>query len=423
MRISVMSFGFKHGVPLDADLVFDCRFLPNPHWVDELRPLSGLDAPVRDFVWARRPPSPSSTGSTTWSGLLLPAYVEEGKSYLTIALGCTGGRHRSVALAEELARRLRRPGRLARSSSTGTSTGDAKCGPGPRVVAVGGGHGLAATLRAAAPLRRRDHGRGLGGRRRRVVGAAAAPARHRAPRGPAQVPGGPGRGRTRPWPRAFEQRFEAEELVGPRPRQPGHRRADGGRRATSRRAWTRRLGCSGPRDGSCRPPPSRSCSRPRPRRGRSRARPPSCGPPTSSGSRSSRPTVRPPPVALHALAAGRPGRHRPGLAVHERAGRGGRAGHGRGHPALAGAPGLRRQPASPAGRDGRLRRGRPRRRPGRARGRGRHGAGRPGRASTSGRLDVAVVEVPAGQSERSGPRSRQDWRPPSAVWSDRTAMR
>jgi UPF0042 nucleotide-binding protein len=110
MRTSVESFGYKHGLPLDADLVFDCRFLPNPHWVDELRPLSGLDAPVRDFVMAEGATHAFLDRVDDLIGALLPAFVDEGKSYLTIALGCTGGRHRSVVLAEELGVRLRARG-------------------------------------------------------------------------------------------------------------------------------------------------------------------------------------------------------------------------------------------------------------------------------------------------------------------------
>jgi UPF0042 nucleotide-binding protein len=110
MRMSVVSFGYKHGLPLDADLVLDCRFLPNPHWVEALRPLSGLDAPVRDFVMGQEATLTFLDRVDDLVGLLLPAFVEEGKSYLTIALGCTGGRHRSVALAEELGARLRTRG-------------------------------------------------------------------------------------------------------------------------------------------------------------------------------------------------------------------------------------------------------------------------------------------------------------------------
>jgi UPF0042 nucleotide-binding protein len=110
MRMSVVSFGYKHGLPLDADLVLDCRFLPNPHWVDELRPLSGLDEPVRDFVMGQEATNDFLDRVDDLVSMLLPAFVDEGKSYLTIALGCTGGRHRSVVLAEELGARLRKRG-------------------------------------------------------------------------------------------------------------------------------------------------------------------------------------------------------------------------------------------------------------------------------------------------------------------------
>ncbi len=106
MQISVMSFGFKHGVPLDVDTVFDCRFLPNPHWVEKLRPLTGLDAPVRDYVLGQPEAGEFITRVDDLLGFLLPAYVQEGKSYLTVAVGCTGGHHRSVTLVEELAARV-----------------------------------------------------------------------------------------------------------------------------------------------------------------------------------------------------------------------------------------------------------------------------------------------------------------------------
>ena len=105
MQTTIRSFGYKHGLPLDADMVIDCRFLPNPHWVEDLRALTGLDAPVRAYVLRPGGHEASSSGtSTRCSTLLLPAYVREGKSYLTLAFGCTGGRHRSVAVAEEVAR-------------------------------------------------------------------------------------------------------------------------------------------------------------------------------------------------------------------------------------------------------------------------------------------------------------------------------
>ena len=110
MQISVISFGYKHGIPLDVDNVFDCRFLPNPHWVEELRPHTGLDEPVRDYVMSQPDTAAFLQKIDELLALLLPAYVKEGKSYLSIAVGCTGGRHRSVVLAEELARRIRDKG-------------------------------------------------------------------------------------------------------------------------------------------------------------------------------------------------------------------------------------------------------------------------------------------------------------------------
>jgi RNase adapter protein RapZ len=106
LRTSVMSFGYKHGVPLDVDIVFDCRFLPNPHWIDELRPLSGLDPEVRDFVLGQPSTGEFLDRLDAVFEVVIPPFVHEGKSYLTVALGCTGGRHRSVALAEALAERL-----------------------------------------------------------------------------------------------------------------------------------------------------------------------------------------------------------------------------------------------------------------------------------------------------------------------------
>ena len=103
----IMSFGYKHGIPLDADLVLDCRFLPNPHWVEELRPLSGQDDAVEDFLLNGQPMAETFLAKTQdLLRLLVPAYVIEGKSYLTIAFGCTGGRHRSVFVAENMGARL-----------------------------------------------------------------------------------------------------------------------------------------------------------------------------------------------------------------------------------------------------------------------------------------------------------------------------
>jgi UPF0042 nucleotide-binding protein len=110
MTIQLISFGYKFGLPLEADLVFDTRFIQNPYYVPELRDLSGLTEPVRSFV-LRQP------GATEYldliDGLLefsIPAFADEGKSRLTVGIGCTGGRHRSIVFAEELARRLREEG-------------------------------------------------------------------------------------------------------------------------------------------------------------------------------------------------------------------------------------------------------------------------------------------------------------------------
>ncbi|HVX17889.1 MAG TPA: RNase adapter RapZ [Acidimicrobiales bacterium] len=112
MQVRVVSFGYKHGLPLDADLVFDCRFLPNPHWVDELRPLTGLDEPVRQFVLGQPAAEPFVGAVEKLLLLTLPAFRSEGKAYLTVAVGCTGGRHRSVAVAEDLGERLAADGTL-----------------------------------------------------------------------------------------------------------------------------------------------------------------------------------------------------------------------------------------------------------------------------------------------------------------------
>jgi len=110
MHTRVVSFGYKHGLPTDVDVVLDCRFLPNPHWVDDLRPLSGLDEPVRRYVLEQEEAHEFLDRLEALLVPLLPAYVAEGKAYLTLAFGCTGGRHRSVAIAEEVAARLRAAG-------------------------------------------------------------------------------------------------------------------------------------------------------------------------------------------------------------------------------------------------------------------------------------------------------------------------
>ena len=103
MRITVLSFGYTHGIPLDVDIVIDCRFLPNPHYVDELRPLSGLDAQVAGYLMSQPVTEEFLERMESLLAVLVPQYVNEGKSYLTVAFGCTGGRHRSVAVTEHFA--------------------------------------------------------------------------------------------------------------------------------------------------------------------------------------------------------------------------------------------------------------------------------------------------------------------------------
>jgi UPF0042 nucleotide-binding protein len=107
LQISLVSFGYKHGLPIDVDLVFDCRFLPNPHWVEELRPRPGTDPAVREYVLGQPETGEFLDEMRRLLALLLPAYEREGKAYLSIGVGCTGGRHRSVVIATELASVLR----------------------------------------------------------------------------------------------------------------------------------------------------------------------------------------------------------------------------------------------------------------------------------------------------------------------------
>jgi RNase adapter protein RapZ len=106
LRATVVSFGYKYGLPVDADLVVDCRFLPNPHWVPELRPRTGQDPLVRDYVLSQRGALEFLDRYADVLAILIPGYRAEGKRYLSLAVGCTGGKHRSVAMAEQLAVRL-----------------------------------------------------------------------------------------------------------------------------------------------------------------------------------------------------------------------------------------------------------------------------------------------------------------------------
>jgi UPF0042 nucleotide-binding protein len=110
LQVSLISFGYKYGTPRDADLVLDVRFLPNPHWVEDLRPLPGNDERVRRYVAEQPAYDAFMERLRALLEVLVPGYVQEGKSYLTVAVGCTGGRHRSVVVAEELAHWFRERG-------------------------------------------------------------------------------------------------------------------------------------------------------------------------------------------------------------------------------------------------------------------------------------------------------------------------
>jgi RNase adapter protein RapZ len=114
LLVSVVSFGFRYGIPADADLVFDVRFLPNPHFVPRLRPFSGKDPRVARYIRSFPQTGEFLRRIESLLAYLIPHYIREGKSYLTVALGCTGGRHRSVALAEVIRRALQRKGYAAK---------------------------------------------------------------------------------------------------------------------------------------------------------------------------------------------------------------------------------------------------------------------------------------------------------------------
>ena len=114
MTVTVVSFGFKHGTPRDADMVLDCRFLPNPHWEPELRPLTGLEAPVRDYVLGNADTKEFLDRLYPLIDLIVPAFERDGKRHVVVGIGCTGGRHRSVVLAEELASHLRGAGTVVK---------------------------------------------------------------------------------------------------------------------------------------------------------------------------------------------------------------------------------------------------------------------------------------------------------------------
>lgn len=106
LSVSIQSFGFKYGLPIDSDLVTDVRFLPNPHWIPELREQNGTDAPVRDYVLGQEGADEFARLYADIIRLVADGYLREGKRYMSVGIGCTGGKHRSVAMAQELARRL-----------------------------------------------------------------------------------------------------------------------------------------------------------------------------------------------------------------------------------------------------------------------------------------------------------------------------
>jgi UPF0042 nucleotide-binding protein len=110
LRVNVLSFGYKYGIPVDADLVMDCRFIANPHWIPELRPLTGLDAPVSQKVLESENVQDFLTKYQSLFETMASGFFQEGRRYLTLAIGCTGGKHRSVAIAQELAVRLNKAG-------------------------------------------------------------------------------------------------------------------------------------------------------------------------------------------------------------------------------------------------------------------------------------------------------------------------
>jgi UPF0042 nucleotide-binding protein len=110
MRASVVSFGYKYGLPVDADLVADCRFLPNPRWIEALAPLTGQDPRVREYVLSQLGAAEFLDAYLATLRVILAGYERQGKQYVTLAIGCTGGKHRSVAMAEQLAERLEETG-------------------------------------------------------------------------------------------------------------------------------------------------------------------------------------------------------------------------------------------------------------------------------------------------------------------------
>ena len=120
IRINILSFGYKFGIPVDSDLVLDCRFIPNPHWIPELRPLTGLTAQVSAKVLGNKGVKEFVADYVHLITSMVPGYMQEGKKYVTISVGCTGGKHRSVAITEEIAKQLSIVGAILELSAYAT---------------------------------------------------------------------------------------------------------------------------------------------------------------------------------------------------------------------------------------------------------------------------------------------------------------
>ncbi len=189
LKATIVSFGFKYGIPVDADLVADMRFLPNPHWVPDLRPLSGRDDAVAAYVLEpRRAPRSSSTSTSPLLQTVARGYLVEGKRFMTVAIGCTGGKHRSVAMTEEIAARLsaRRHGHAGQPPRPGTGVTVSHAARRRRPRPPGGRPGwrprpLRVPGRPAARRLGPDRGRHRR-RQRRLVGPAAPRVRRAAAR-------------------------------------------------------------------------------------------------------------------------------------------------------------------------------------------------------------------------------------------------
>ncbi len=160
LLVTVLSFGFKHGLPIDADLVFDVRFLQNPHYVPTLKALNGRDEAVADYVHADPLTSPFQEKLTDMARFTLPQYEREGKVYLNVAIGCTGGRHRSVVIAEDLARELRQDGYQVAVRHRDITVGNgADTAPNSYALpSISAPDAISASLSSAAALAQREEG-------------------------------------------------------------------------------------------------------------------------------------------------------------------------------------------------------------------------------------------------------------------------